>query len=88
MPDEDIANNAKALACQQCEKRFTRPENLARHMKTRESCPVSSTSHNLREAGKVGGSSRIKLAFSGLLKFDISANFEPHVIIADTDCGY
>lgn len=24
------------LACEQCDKRFTRPENLTRHMKTRE----------------------------------------------------
>lgn len=30
------APEARRLVCQQCDKRFTRPENLARHMKTRE----------------------------------------------------
>jgi len=38
MPDEDgAAASSRILACQQCSKRFTRPENLARHLKTRES---------------------------------------------------
>lgn len=38
MPDDDGASaSPRLLACQQCKKRFTRPENLARHMKTRES---------------------------------------------------
>lgn len=38
MPDDEhvIASDAARLVCQQCDKRFTRPENLARHMKTRE----------------------------------------------------
>ncbi|KAJ4983544.1 C2H2 type zinc finger domain protein [Stagonosporopsis vannaccii] len=37
MSDEGgTASNSGLLACEQCEKRFTRPENLARHMKTHD----------------------------------------------------
>ncbi|KAH6629330.1 fungal-specific transcription factor domain-containing protein [Boeremia exigua] len=37
MSDEgSIAASSRLLACQQCSKSFTRPENLARHMKTHD----------------------------------------------------
>ena len=41
------AFETERLECQQCDKRFTRPENLARHMKTRE---LPSKTSMLRDA--------------------------------------
>jgi hypothetical protein len=50
--EHDTATDAKRLVCQQCDKRFTRPENLARHMKTRELPSVTNMLSALTQAGK------------------------------------